>query len=60
MKKLFIVMFGLLFVASTTFASPIAKGDMMSISKTDSQVLFGDSSVNIVALGSDEMKKQQA
>ncbi len=56
MKKLFIMMFGLLFVASATFASPSANGDMMSMSKTDSQVLFGDSSVNVVALNSDEMK----
>jgi len=56
MKKLFIMMFGLLFVASATFASPSAKGDMITMSKADSQVLFGDSSVNVVALGSDEMK----
>ena len=60
MKKLFIVMFGLLFVASATFASPSAKGDMMSMSKADSQVLFGDGTANVVALSSNEMKKQQA
>ena len=56
MKKIFIMMFGLLFVASAAFASPTAKGDMVTMNKVDSQVLFGDSSVNVIALGSDEME----
>ena len=45
MRKMFIMMFGLLFVASAAFASPSTKGDMVTMNKADSQVLFGDSSV---------------
>ncbi len=40
MKKIFIMMFGLLFVASAAFASPTAKDDMVTINYVDSQSLF--------------------
>ncbi len=56
MKKIFIMMIGLLFAVSTAFASPSTQSDVVTMSKADSQALFGDSSVSVVALGSDELQ----
>ena len=55
MNKFFIMMIGLLFTASAVLASPNAKADFVTLDKADSQVLFGDSAVSVVALGHDEM-----
>jgi len=62
MRKIFIMMFGLLFVASTTFASPSVKGDMVTMNKVDSQVLFDMSknNIDVVVLKSDEMMHTNA
>ena len=55
MKKFFIMIIGLMFVTSATFASPNAKAEFATMSKTDAQVLFGNNSVDVIVLGSDEM-----
>ncbi len=55
MNKFFIMIIGLLFTASAVFASPNAKADFVTLDKVDSQVLFGDSAVSVVALSHDEM-----
>ncbi len=56
MKKIFIIMIGLLFTASAVFASPNANGEFATISKADTQMLFGSSSFSAVALSSAEME----
>ncbi len=55
MKKIFFMVVGLLFTASVVFASPNSKVEFATISKTDTQMLFGSESVDVVALSSDEM-----
>jgi hypothetical protein len=54
MKKILIMMFGLLFAVSTVFASPTAKGDMVVMNKADSQFLF-DGKTNAITLNKSEM-----
>jgi hypothetical protein len=58
MKKIFIMMFGLLFAVSTAFASPTAKGDMVVMNKADSQFLF-NGKANVIALNNEEMIKTE-
>jgi hypothetical protein len=67
MRKFFIMMFGLLFVASTAFASPSVKGDIVTMNKADSQILFDISKesidindMDIIVLNSDEMTHTNA
>ena len=68
MKKIFVFMIGLLFAASAACASPSSKGDMMSMSKADAQVLFADAgsvkstvnNVDISILNNDELTKTEA
>ncbi len=55
MKKLYIMIIGLLFTASAVFASPTTKVEFATMSKTDTQVLFGNDSTDVVALSSNEM-----
>jgi len=67
MKKIFIIMIGLLFAASAAFATPSSKGDMLSMNKADIQILFADVSsvkstvdyANIVILNNDELSNTQ-
>ena len=57
MKKIFIIMIGLLFTASAVFASPNTKVDIATLNNTDSQMLFDDiSDMNMITLGSTEME----
>ena len=55
MKKIFIIMIGLLFTASAVFASPNTKVDFDTLNNTDSQILFDLDSVSAITLSNDEM-----
>jgi len=54
-KTVSIITISLLTAMTLVTASPSTKCDMVTINKADSQILFGGSSINIVALGSDEI-----
>lgn len=55
MKKLFFTLIGLMFAVSTAFASPSDKVNFTTISKTDSQVLFGKSQTSATIIKEKEM-----
>ena len=54
-KTVSIITISLLTATTLAIASPNTKGDMGTMNKADSQILFGGSSANVVALGSDEI-----
>ncbi len=56
MLKISKVLLGLVVASGIAFASPTSEFSEQGISKTDSEFLFKNNSVNVVALSSDEMK----
>lgn len=59
MKKSFFIVTGLIFAVSTAFASPSDQMDFTTMSKADSQVLFGHNDQDTLTLEFDEMKNTE-
>jgi hypothetical protein len=60
MKKIIALFVSLFVVSSVAFAKPVESIGLSTMSKSDAQVLFTDgSNINVVALGSDEMKNTE-